>query len=1290
MQTHLLPDICKMKKAYLYTALALLAVSCTLEPVEVEHEILEPLVLSVECGDSGTRTIINGVEVLWHESDRIAVYDGTAVREFVLVSGSGTKTARFTGEVSSSATSLSAIYPYSAAALEDGQFSVQIPALQNIVDFSADPEALVMTAQAAKGESLVFRNETCLLRFSVPDGVDVIAVVPEGSETFRATLPGKAGDYEIAVTPGQHDGLLALCKSGEKWYQKSSGNTLKADRNVIVNLGKMTLEEEAFVISAPADFAAFLNSAEAVENAFLINDIEAGTYSSAQGFSGSFSGLGHTISGLNSGKPLFLRNDGTVSRLCLQGTVNTDALEYAPLALQNYGHLEGVSSSVDVNVSATDAVSAAIVLGGIAAYNYGTVQNCSNSGAVSFTGPSSVKAAAIGGIAGYSESALSDCQNSGGVSFSAKFGSGTAVLGGISASAVNIGGILGAGWKAAELDYCENSGSVSLTLSAIENTPATYDRCQIGGVVGSPYGDIDRCSNSGSIAVNVVTSSRAAFSAYGCTLDIGGISGGSFTQDLAYNKENDNTSISRCVNSGAIDIELDAVKSNSAAGGIVGWPNGEHKSLKTKITTCTNSGPITMNGKGKIRIGGIMGGTGFPDECENSGTIHVLSANSGSVIGGIAAFHSQDHGLNSCTNTGDVISDVAVSGAAGLIGNHGSVVLSTSEGCKVACRVQNPASDFGGTGMVLGLYNSASTKITLGSEDSPIDVSGTISCAGREIVIDEETYQYFLSGTSMYSTSHVIYAICTVPAQGSLHYAEGYVRYNGSEPAAGVSVSDGFNVAVTDADGYYKLTTTADSWYIYVSYPADAVIEKQDDGRPAFFTRYEYPETRYDFSFKRQPVENEFAIFAMADPQAHYSKRGNQKVADTNRFLQESVPAINAQAASEELPCYGITLGDIVYSEGSRNSVPGMKTMLSHFNQIDIPVFQTMGNHDFTYFYSSSELKTDSRSSSLFLKAQRSFEDVFGPVNLSFNRGDVHFVCMRNIIFDSSTDASSYHGGFTDEQYKWFCKDLENVPKDKMIVLCVHIPICGILSNEHVKDVLSLMRGYAAATVFSGHTHYKRSYANLNSTGIFEHIHSAVCGQWWWSNIGGDGTPNGYTIYRFKGTSIENECFYGVNEQMNTSDYQMRLYRGNLKTGGAYAYFQWPFSEKLLLINVFNGDNRWKVQVYENGVLSGTASLMANKRRSFSSVTAGQTYSVPSDSNQDWWAIGYHIGVRGRGTSNTSYYTNMFHMFSYTLKDASAAVRVVATDPYGNIYTCEDVVTDGGWYPDYVKGTNAL
>ncbi len=521
----------------------------------------------------------------------------------------------------------------------------------------------------------------------------------------------------------------------------------------------------------------------------------------------------------------------------------------------------------------------------------------------------------------------------------------------------------------------------------------------------------------------------------------------------------------------------------------------------------------------------------------------------------------------------------------------------------------------------------------------------------------------------------------------------GFVKWTDGSPVAGVSVSDGFKVATTNSKGYYRLDLpSSDCRYIYISMPADAKITKNSYGNPDFYTKYVATTKQYDFTLTKQAVETDFALFAMADPQAHYTARSPQTSADTYRFQVEAVPSINKQIAAQGMNCYGVTLGDIVYSEGSRNSNNGIATMRNNFKLINMPTFQSMGNHDYTYFYSTSgkELTTDETSSTLYLKAQRSFEDIFGPINLSFNRGQCHIVCMRDIIYDSNTDASSYHCGFTDDQYNWFKQDIANVPSDVAIILCVHIPLAGCTgsSNTHVLDIMNLMKSHPNSTVFSGHTHYYRGYANCNGTGMYEHIHSAVCGQWWWSTIEGDGCPAGYTIYKMNKNSIKDAYFIGFNDQMNTRDYQIRAYKGNITTGGSVAKFNWGLSANTLLINVFNGDSRWKVQVYENGTLSGTASMMANSKKTLN-VTKGNTYDVPSGSNQDWWAIGYHIGVVGRGTgTSTSYYTNMFHMWKYVLKDANATVKIVATDPFGTEYTCTEVVTDGTNYPSYIKAAH--
>ena len=122
-----------------------------------------------------------------------------------------------------------------------------------------------------------------------------------------------------------------------------------------------------------------------------------------------------------------------------------------------------------------------------------------------------------------------------------------------------------------------------------------------------------------------------------------------------------------------------------------------------------------------------------------------------------------------------------------------------------------------------------------------------------------------------------------------------------------------------------------------------------------------------------------------------------------------------------------------------------------------------------------------------------------------------------------------------------------------------------------------------------------------------------------------------------------------------------------------------------MLANVFNADSDWTVKVYENGVYTGNMTMIANKRYTDTTLPFSSTNSmtnptlVPTDSSQDFWAIGYHIGVvgRGHGSGNrNSYMTNGFHIYKYTLKNANASVKVVATDKFGNEYTETEITGD--------------
>ena len=506
--------------------------------------------------------------------------------------------------------------------------------------------------------------------------------------------------------------------------------------------------------------------------------------------------------------------------------------------------------------------------------------------------------------------------------------------------------------------------------------------------------------------------------------------------------------------------------------------------------------------------------------------------------------------------------------------------------------------------------------------------------------------------------------------------ATGVITYSDGTPAAGVSVSDGYSVVQTAADGSYTLTPHKDCWYIYYSVPADCRVETNEFGQPCFFTRYDRYQTQYNFTLTKLAggKESNFTLFCLADPQCKDDRETDNKGRrHGDRFRDESIPAIKAHAATKSVPCYGTTLGDVVYSEGGRNNEAFMDEMRGYMavDKSGMPIFQVMGNHDYTYFHTNSPISADATSSTYNIKMQRAFESVFGPINYSWNRGDVHIIGMRTMQWSKNDTWNSYSTAFTNEQLEWLRQDLAVVPKDKLVIMCVHIPI-STASNANIKSAISLLKEYPEAHIMSGHTHYGR---NIVSGNLYEHVHGAVCGQWWWSNMNADGTPNGYGVYDIEGNTIKNWYYMGVNEGMNDRDYQMRLYRGDIKGGTPSKSFNCQLGHGVLLANVFNADSKWKVEVYEDGTLTGTMTLISQKKYNADAL-GDYPCLVPTDSSQDWWSIGYHIGVVGRG-KNSSYSNACYHMYKYTLKNPGAKdIRVEATDRFGRKYVCDKITED--------------
>ena len=546
--------------------------------------------------------------------------------------------------------------------------------------------------------------------------------------------------------------------------------------------------------------------------------------------------------------------------------------------------------------------------------------------------------------------------------------------------------------------------------------------------------------------------------------------------------------------------------------------------------------------------------------------------------------------------------------------------------------------------------------------------------------------------------------------------AYGFVCNTNGEPIEGVAVSDGFTIVTTNSEGFYELTPSSDTWYIYITIPAEYEIEAGEFGQPNFYQRYNPKQYRYDFKLKSlaNGKEDKFALFILGDPQ----------VADGSalaRLNNQVVPAIKAHAAtwqSKGMPCYAITLGDLVSnnndSDRSEWRVPVRDAF--HMEKVGMPVFHVMGNHDNTFFNAANPLYTDATSSSIELKAQRDHEEVYGPVNFSFNRGDMHIISMRDILYNRNDDCGAgLRRAFLKEQYQWLKQDLALTPKDKTVILCVHVQFFDG-GGSYIDMTRDLINEYKEAHIMSGHSHVIQSIEAAKQPNIYEHNMGALCGAWWTSYMCGDGSPCGFGVFLADGTTFTDWYHIGYDATSKYRSHQMRLYRGDAITGTkrpnqnkSRGYYAFGFAENVLLANVYMADSKWQIKVYENGVYSGDMvrisvengilksdsdysrpMVYVDEATTPSSDGAGYGYLVGDGSyeypyrptiatSSDIYFSGYINGCCGYGDHKVGTNAACHHMYMYELKDKNADIKVEAIDRFGNIYT-ETKITEGTDY----------
>lgn len=420
----------------------------------------------------------------------------------------------------------------------------------------------------------------------------------------------------------------------------------------------------------------------------------------------------------------------------------------------------------------------------------------------------------------------------------------------------------------------------------------------------------------------------------------------------------------------------------------------------------------------------------------------------------------------------------------------------------------------------------------------------------------------------------------------------------------GVVVSDGYTVIATDNKGKYEFEPHAAATNIFISTPSGYAF-KTENGISRHYHSLKNITTRKNLDFEltrldKDDTEHQFIIWA--DPQVKNKK-------DVEKMMTQSVPDVQkliAGAGSGTL-LHGITVGDIVWDE-----LPLFPEYNKAVEKMGIPFFQCIGNHDMDYNKGGDET------------SDQTFQQMYGPTHYSFNRGKVHYVVMDDVRYLGKD--REYDGYISQNQLDWLQKDLSFVPKDQLIILCVHIPVHnGIKNNEALYALLEDRQVH----IMSGHTHYHRNVIREN---IFEHNHGTVCGAWWTGPICGDGTPCGYGVYKVKGTELS----WHYQSTGESADHQMKIFVDDKAT------------QKQVQVNIWNHDPEWKTEYWVDGSHKGLLEQVEAFDPLAYATLLGPELPKP------------------RGFAEPR---KTEHMFKAMIPATTKEIKVIATDRFGKKYS---------------------
>jgi len=225
-----------------------------------------------------------------------------------------------------------------------------------------------------------------------------------------------------------------------------------------------------------------------------------------------------------------------------------------------------------------------------------------------------------------------------------------------------------------------------------------------------------------------------------------------------------------------------------------------------------------------------------------------------------------------------------------------------------------------------------------------------------------------------------------------------------------------------------------------------------------------------------------------------------------------------------------ITGGDLIMdalgqSYGRADSL--YKLYMGLQDNFNMPVYNTMGNHDIFGIYEKSGVDKDHPE-----YGEKMFESRLGKRYYSFEHKGWHFMILDGI---EDTGENKYVGMIDSIQMDWIRADLKKVNLQTPVVISVHIPFVTVATQleqgalvanstgtvvNNSKEVLELFNEHNLKLVLQGHLHYVE---DLYAGGTHFITGGAVSSKWWGGKY--RGMEEGFVIIRVKDNDFTWEYF---------------------------------------------------------------------------------------------------------------------------------------------------------------------